>query len=184
MIIIIIIYLQTDRHLMSSRAQDVLLTQFYNAHHDWLQGWLRQRLGCRDDAADLTQDTFIQVVVARNVAQINEPRAFLATLAKRVLFNFWRRRDLERAYLEELAQFPEAWAPSQEDRALVLEALQQIDAVLGSLKPKVRQVFLLSQLQELTYREISEQLELPVITVRRYMTQAMRACWLAAEALA
>src|SRR5450830_57382 len=155
-----------------SAAQDAQLTQFYDAHHDWLQGWLRQRLGCRDDAADLTQDTFIQVVVARNVAQIIEPRAFLATLAKRVLYNFWRRRDIERAYLEELASFPEACAPSQEDRALVLEALQQIDLALNSLSPKARQVFLLSQLQELTYSEISAQLAMPVITVRRYMTQA------------
>lgn len=169
---------------MSSGAQHVLLTQMYDAHHDWLQGWLRQRLGCRHDAADLTQDTFIQVVAARNVEDIIEPRAFLATLAKRVLYNFWRRRDIERAYLEELAQFPESFVPSQEDRALVLEALQQIDLALNSLTPKARQVFLLSQLQELTYREISEQLALPVITVRRYMTQAMRACWLAAEAQA
>ncbi|MCA1326885.1 sigma-70 family RNA polymerase sigma factor [Herbaspirillum sp. alder98] len=166
---------------MASGTQDVLLTQFYDAHHDWLQGWLRQRLGCRHDAADLAQDTFIQVVAARNVEQIDEPRAFLATLARRVMFNFWRRRDLERAYLEELARIAPEHAPSQEDRALILEALHQIDAVLGSLKPKVRQVFLLSQLQELTYREIGEQLDLPVITVRRYMTQAMRACWLAGE---
>ena len=157
------------------------MTQFYDAHHDWLQGWLRHRLGCRHDAADLAQDTFIQVVAARNVEEINEPRAFLATLARRVLYNFWRRRDIEQAYLEELAHFPEALAPSQEDRALVLEALQQIDLALNSLPSKVRQVFLLCQLQELTYREISEQLAMPVITVRRYMTQAMRACWLAAE---
>ncbi|MBP0599799.1 sigma-70 family RNA polymerase sigma factor [Herbaspirillum sp. LeCh32-8] len=166
---------------MSSGAQDAQLAQFYDAHHDWLQGWLRQRLGCGHDAADLSQDTFIQVVAARNVAQIEEPRAFLATLAKRVMFNFWRRRDIERAYLEELAQFPAAWAPSEEDRALVLEALQQIDTVLSGLKPRVREVFLLSQLHELTYSQIGERLGMPVITVRRYMTQAMRACWLAAE---
>jgi RNA polymerase sigma-70 factor (ECF subfamily) len=166
---------------MSSGAQDALLTQFYDAHHDWLQGWLRQRLGCGHDAADLSQDTFIQVVSARNVAQIEEPRAFLVTLARRVMFNFWRRRDIERAYLEELAQFPATCAPSEEDRALVLETLQQIDAVLGELKPRVREVFLLSQLQELNYREIAERMDMPVITVRRYMTQAMRACWLAAD---
>lgn len=166
---------------MASGAQDIPLARFYDAHHDWLLGWLRSRLGCRQDAADLTQDTFIQIVAARNVEQIAEPRAFLATLAKRVMFNFWRRRDLERAYQEELAQLPTAWAPSAEDRALVLEALQLIAAALGELKPKARQVFLMSQLQELNYREIGERLDLPVITVRRYMTQALRACWLAAD---
>lgn len=167
---------------MSPGAQDVLLKQFYDAHHDWLLGWLRQRLGCRDDAADLTQDTFVQVVAARNVEQIVEPRAFLATLAKRVMFNFWRRRDIERAYLDELALLPPAWAPSQEDRALILESLQLIDEALSVIKPRAREVFLLSQLQVLTYSQISAQLDMPVITVRRYMTEAMRACWLVAEA--
>jgi RNA polymerase sigma-19 factor, ECF subfamily len=164
---------------MPAVAQDVSLAQFYDAHHDWLQGWLRQRLGCRQDAADLSQDTFVQIVVARNVAQIEEPRAFLVTLAKRVLYNFWRRRDVERAYLDALAVMPQGCAPSEEDRALVLEALQQVDLVLGALKPRVREVFLLSQVHELSYREIGERLEMPVITVRRYMTQAMRACWMA-----
>jgi RNA polymerase sigma factor (sigma-70 family) len=167
---------------MSVAAQDVHLAQFYDAHHDWLQGWLRQRLGCRHDAADLSQDTFIQILAARNVEQIAEPRAYLVTLARRVLFNFWRRRDVERAYLDALAALPDGWAPSEEDRALVLEALQQIDVILGTLKPRVREVFLLSQVHELTYREIGERLKMPAITVRRYMTQAMRACWLAGEA--
>lgn len=166
---------------MITGAQDALLTQFYKAHHDWLQGWLRQRLGCGHDAADLSHDTFIQVVASGNVAQIAEPRAFLVTLAKRVMFNFWRRRDIERAYLEELAQFPPACTPSEEDRLLVLEALQHINAILDGLNPKVSEVFLLSQLHELSYREIGERLQMPVITVRRYMTKAMRACWLAAE---
>lgn len=167
---------------MLPAAQDRSLTQFYEAHNDWLQGWLRKRIGCSHDAADLSQDTFIQIVSARNVAQIEEPRAFLVTLARRVIYNFWRRRDVERAYLAELAHLPEALVPSEEDRALVLEALQQIDAVLGALKPRVREVFFLNQLHALSYREIGEQTGMPVITVRRYMAQAMRACWLANQA--
>jgi RNA polymerase sigma-70 factor (ECF subfamily) len=72
----------------------------YHDHHSWLTGWLRRRLGCPDSAADLAQDTFIRVLSAREPAAIIEPRAFLTTLAKRVLFNHYRRQDLERAYLE------------------------------------------------------------------------------------
>jgi RNA polymerase sigma-70 factor (ECF subfamily) len=164
---------------MSFAAEDTSLAHFYDAHRDWLEGWLRKRLGCSHDAADLSQDTFVQIVAARNVAQIVEPRAFLATLAKRIMYNFWRRRDLERSYLEELAHAPGDSSPSEETRALVMDALQQIDAILGTLKPRAREVFLLNQIHELSYREIGERLGMPVITVRRYMAQAMRACWLA-----
>ena len=79
----------------------------YNDHHNWLTGWLRRKLGCPDSAADLAQDTFMRVLTARETPQFIEPRAFLTTLAKRVLFNHYRRQDLERAYLDALAQMPE-----------------------------------------------------------------------------
>ncbi|MFK7462894.1 sigma factor, partial [Pseudomonas sp. Env-10] len=60
----------------------------YNDHHHWLTGWLRRKLGCPEKAADLAQDTFIRVLSAREAPTLIEPRAFLTTVAKRVLFNF------------------------------------------------------------------------------------------------
>jgi hypothetical protein len=50
----------------------------------------------------------------------------LTTVAKRVLYEFWRRRDLERAYCAVLEQLPESHMPSAEDRALLLESLDRI----------------------------------------------------------
>jgi RNA polymerase sigma-70 factor (ECF subfamily) len=154
------------------------LGTLYNDHHGWLQGWLSRRLGCSQSAADLAQDTFVQLLTAARIPELDEPRAYLTTIAKRVLFNFWRRRDLEQAYLEALAALPAGSEPSLEDRALVFEALELIDHALGRLPPRVRQVFLLNQLHELTYREIAVRLRMPVITVRRYMKQAICACCL------
>lgn len=154
--------------------------ELYLHHHNWLQGWLRRKIGCSEHAADLTQDTFVQLLAGSHPAELGEPRAYLTVIAKRVLFNFWRRRDLENAYLEALAAMPEELAPSMEDRALVLEALAQIDHALAAIPVKARQVFLLNQLQELTYAEISAQLNMPVITVRRYMKLAISACCTAA----
>jgi RNA polymerase sigma-70 factor (ECF subfamily) len=155
--------------------------ELYAEHHGWLQGWLRRKLGCSDNAADLTQDTFVQLMTGSHPVSLGEPRAYLTVIAKRVLFNFWRRRDLENAYLEALATLPEEAAPSMEDRALVLEALEQIDRALVAIPARARDVFLLSQLQELSYQEISAQLEMPVITVRRYMKLAIIACCEAAQ---
>ncbi|PJM91021.1 FecR domain-containing protein [Achromobacter ruhlandii] len=101
--------------------------QLYEAHHPWLLEWLRRRLGCRHDAADLAHDTFVRVLAGRPTEPIHEPRAFLTTLAQRTLYTFWRRRELERAYLDSLESLPQACAPSEEQRALVVEALMQID---------------------------------------------------------
>jgi RNA polymerase sigma-19 factor, ECF subfamily len=157
-------------------------SELYVEHNGWLQAWLRKKLRCSQQAADVAHDTFVQVLASHRVQEIVEPRAYLTTLAQRVLFNVWRRRDLEKAYLVTLAELPESVVPSLEDRALLLEVLSQIDTVLQTVSKQGRHVFLLNQLQDLTYREISIQLDMPLITVRRHMQRAIRACYLALHA--
>lgn len=151
----------------------------YNDHHHWLTGWLRRKLGCPDNAADLAQDTFIRVLSARQAPTLIEPRAFLTTVAKRVLFNFYRRQDLERAYLEALAQMPEHVAPSEEDRAIILQTLLELDQLLDGLPKQVKRAFLLAQLEGLTYAQIGAQLGISIATVKRHLTKAAMRCYFA-----
>ena len=151
----------------------------YHDHHSWLTGWLRRRLGCPDSAADLAQDTFIRVLSAREPAAIIEPRAFLTTLAKRVLFNHYRRQDLERAYLESLAQMPEMVAPSEEDKAIILQTLIELDQLLDGLPRLVKRAFLLAQVDGLTYPQIAAELGISVATVKRHLHKAALRCYFA-----
>lgn len=150
---------------------------FYLDHHGWLQSWLRRQIGCAHQAADLSQDTFERLLRGLSSEPLREPRAFLATVARRVLFEHWRRRDLEHAYLEALTAFSsDANSPSAEECAAVLQVLSRLDAVLYGLGPRVRQVFLLNQLEDKSYREIAEEVGMPVISVRRAMSKAIAAC--------
>ncbi len=43
------------------------VSHLYQDHHGWLQGWLRRRLGCAENAADLAQDTFARLLASRRV---------------------------------------------------------------------------------------------------------------------
>jgi RNA polymerase sigma-70 factor (ECF subfamily) len=155
----------------------------YSDHHGWLQGWLRRKLGNAGDAADLAQDTFIRVLTKReapHVPDLRAPRAYLSTIARGLVADFFRRQHLERTYLDTLAALPEQHAPSPEARVLILEALTAIDAILDGMKPKVRQTFLLSQLEGLTYPAIAERLNVSLRTVNTYMVSAFEHCYLAA----
>lgn len=133
-------------------------------------------MGCPHGAADLAQDTFLRVLTAREIEQVAEPRAFLTTLAKRVLFTHWRRRELEQAYLQALADLPQAMVPSVEDMALLHEALQAIDQRLAGLPAKVKQAFLLHRLEGLTHVQIAAEVGVSVASVERYMKQAYLHC--------
>jgi len=152
----------------------------YSQHHGWLQGWLRGRLGNRADAADLAQDVFMRVLARQGRGapeSIDTPRAYLSTIARGLVVDHWRRRELERAWLETLAAMPEALAPSPETRLLCLEALVEIDRVLDALKPAVRQAFLWAQLEGVTCREIGERLGVSLATAERYVAQGLRRCY-------
>ncbi|GGC12756.1 ECF sigma factor FoxI [Oxalicibacterium flavum] len=149
----------------------------YNDHHHWLNGWLRRQLGNAFDAADIAQDTFMRILARREIPELREPRAFLSTVARGLVIEHWRRRELEQAWLETLAQLPETEAPSPESRLQFLEALVAIDRMLDQLKPAVRQAFLLAQLDGLTCPQIAHRLGVSLSTVERYIAAALRHCY-------
>lgn len=157
-------------------SQLVQVNTLYADHQQWLFNWLRYRLGCQDDAADITQDTYMRLIVSGRMPQKGQGRAFLRQIASRLVIDLHRRRVLERTYLESLAALPEAEMPSAEHQHLVLETLTDIDRMLDSLPHKVRETFLLSQFDGLTYREIAHELGVSVGSVRKYMLKAVTAC--------
>ncbi len=152
------------------------VAELYQSHHTWLFGWLRKKLGCAHNAADLAHDTFLRVLRAPPTGQLREPRAFLTTVAHGLMVNQLRRQALERAYLDALAWLPPASCPGPESRALVIETLLEIDALLDGLPPKARQAFLLSQLEGLRYADIAERMGVSLSMVKKYMLQAVSHC--------
>ena len=160
-------------HVLQRRNQ--VLNHLFGEHHGWLVDRLRARMGCRHDAADMAAETFAQIVALPYAQAIREPRALLTTIAKRLIFASWRRRDLERAYLESLAAEPEQFESSPEDRYLVMEALLEVDQLLHNLSSKARAAFLYSQLEGWTYARIGAELGVSAPRVHQYVVQGLKA---------
>lgn len=148
----------------------------YIEHQSWLLTRLQRRLSSRADAEDVTSETFTQVLAGNNLSGIEEPRAFLTTIAKRILFHMWRRQDLEKSYLQSLMLQPEALDLSPEDKAMLIQAIEQIDRALDNLPVAAKAAFLYSRLDRLTYPEIAEKLEVSLATVERHMKRALLQC--------
>lgn len=161
--------------VIHSQHQDV--AGLYTGHHHWLLGWLRRRTGNPELAADLAQDTFLRIMVSRRDFYLDEARALLATIARGLVIDHFRRCALEAAFLEMLAQLPPEHVPSPEARLTVLETLNQVDAMLAALPAKVRNAFLLSQLDGLGYAEIAARLDVSLSSVQQYMKRAFTACY-------
>lgn len=163
-----------------SSAHDAVHT-LYADHHPWLCGWLRKKLGCVEHAADLAQDTFIRVLLQRKAGELREPRAYLSTVARSLMIDMFRRRALEQAYLETLMQCPERLEVSPETRVLIIETLIEIDRLLDGLGGRTREIFLMAQLDGLSYVEIGRRLNVSVNTVKKHAVRALTHCLLFAE---
>lgn len=168
----------------SSGQPSSSIEYLYTQHHGWLVNWLRHKLANVEQAADLAQDTFTRLLVAERDGKdiaAREPRAFLATIANRLLINQYQRRALEQAYLEALAALPEPQVPSPEDQLVIFQALQAVDSMLSGLPRPVCRAFLLSQVDGLTYAEIAQQMNVTPRTIKRYMAQAFTQCILLSD---
>lgn len=152
----------------------------YTEHHGWLFGWLRKKLGCPHNAADLSHDTFVRILASRDaLGGMREPRAFLTTTARHLIIDRARRRQLEDAYLRELAltiEMMEQCQQSPEQILVTLEALEQIAFVLDGLAQNARQAFLLYFLEGLRQSEIASRLGISERMVRKHLMNALMHC--------
>jgi RNA polymerase sigma-19 factor, ECF subfamily len=130
----------------------------FRNHYPWLCARLRRQLDSSTSAEDIAADTFVQLLGAPGLTPIRQPRALLTTIAQRLMYQLWRRRDLERNHLAALQQGEEFQGASPQDLAQVLEALHGIDRQLKRLPAKVRTTFLLARVNGLTYPEVAVQL--------------------------
>ena len=160
------------------QGQTQALHSLYSHHHPWLQSWLQRKVGNHCDAADIAHDTFLRLMNRRrDIGGLGkEPRALLTHIARHLLIDHWRRQDVERAYLDAIAHLPAPEAPSPETRWLILEALQNIEAMLSGLPGLTREIFLLAQLDGLKYADIAARLKISQATVKRHMRRGFLAC--------
>jgi len=161
---------------MPTPSHTVAVQHIYEQHHSWLHGWLRGKLHNACDAADVAHDTFVRILGGRHAAQILEPRDYLATIARGLVIDRYRRHAIEQAYKQSLAERPDATAISEEDKAIIIETLVAVDKALASLGERSRRIFMLSQIDGLTYQQIADQLQVSQTTVKKHMVRALTEC--------
>ena len=139
--------------------------------------WFKHKLQHHHQSEDLSQEVFYRALKSNYCfTSIKEPQAWLMGIAKHVIIDHWRRQHIERLYLEALAHLPEEFYPSAEHEVCIRETLYQVHVMLEKLPQRTAQVFLLSQLDGLTYYAIAEKLNISEATVKRDMKQAFLAC--------
>lgn len=153
-----------------------LVEHLYKDHHHWLYTWLYKKMQNRQYAEDLAQDTFVRILKKKTPITPLEPRAFLLTIAKGMVSNFYRHQKIEKSYLEFIATLPEEHAPDPATQVILLEVIIDLDLRLNGLEHIVKQAFLLTQLEGYTQAETAKRLNISISTVQRHIVKALHQC--------
>ncbi|WP_454565156.1 sigma-70 family RNA polymerase sigma factor [Pseudomonas sp. AIG] len=145
----------------------------FRAHYRWLCAYLRGHLHDTASSEDIAAETFAQLLEAPALRAIREPRALLTTIAQRLLYQRWRRSDLERRHRQQLDV---DYAASPEDLVHLSQTLNRLDHSLQRLPGKVRTTFLLARIDGLTYPQIAAELGISQRSVSVYMSRSQALC--------
>lgn len=156
---------QLEEVVENAKRGDVEAFQdLYGVFGERIFNYIYRLCGSREDAEDLTQDTFIQAFRKLGTLKENKKiQSWLYRIAQNNVYQKFRSKgpqteSLDQDDAKELSEAQNRTTPrkSPEESVLSEELEELIEKVIESLPPKYRQVFVLAAVQKLSYQEISE----------------------------
>jgi RNA polymerase sigma factor (sigma-70 family) len=145
----------------------------YRDHSSRLRRRLRAQIGSGEEANDLVQDAFARLLGAASLDRLREPEAFLNRIVRNLLIDRSRRLATRSTHvpIEGAADIP--LRPEQADGIEVEQMRDRYRELVASLPNRMREVFILHRVEELSYKEIAARLDISVRTVEWHMAEAI-----------
>lgn len=172
----------------SDKATDEKISQLYSAHYGVLKGLAYRMLGTLSDAEDAVQESYLRLAKQGSLEKIREPRAWLMTTCSRLCLDKLKSAQHRRE------SYPGTWLPeplasqvgeemilatlggeneNPEDKMVLAESLSMAFlTLLERLNPVERAAYLLHDLFDQGYAELSILLEKPEGSCRQLVSRA------------
>ncbi len=145
---------------------------FFEIYFDSIRSYLYYHCGDADLATDIAQETFVKVWEKQFDIQNERIKGLLYKIAREMLISRYRRKIVERKYLEKLRFDYQEDSPA--DVNLEYQELKnKYETALAQLTPGQREVFLMSRNENLKYYEIAERLNISIKAVEKRMSGAL-----------
>ena len=140
-----------------------------------LRRYLASVLENTQEAQDIAHDAYLRTYNAMQGQEINQPRAFLFTTARRLALNFRIRRG-SRMRPEENTVLDRNAADTPDAAQITMARQEQEDvaAAISRLPEGCRTVLVLRNLDGLSHQEIAGRLNLSRSTVEKHLARALR----------
>jgi len=132
-------------------------------------GLCYRMLGQREDAEDMTQETFVRTL--RSLHRWDQQRAFEPWLLA-IAGNRCRTLLARRMRRPRTTDLVDSLPDRHDDLGTARHLAEEVELALESVRREYRQAFLLFHQQELSYAEIGEVLDCPLGTVKTWVHRA------------
>lgn len=156
---------------LTQTGPSLSLDETYRREQAGLLRYVGRRLG-HDAASDLVQEAFTRAAGSPQAPRLENPIAFLRRITKNLLIDRSRRQG--KMLLLTLEDGFEPSVPAMQSWNIeAKDLLRQYEKAVDTLPEKTRRVFLMHRIEELTYRQIHEELGISVATVEYHMMKAL-----------
>ena len=167
----------TDAHLvkLASAGDQQAFEYLFTRYRDALTRLFEQRMGDRDMASDLLQETFIKVYL--HLDQYSSNYTFgqwIYTIARNTLVDHLRRRSNDLS-IDDRFRAPQATTPSPEESVIINQSRTHFYSAIEELSEEYRQIIEMRFLEEYSYEEIAEKLGRPINTIKTQIRRAKAA---------
>ena len=134
-----------------------------------------KRLLLREETEEIVQDLFVNIWVKRETLLITTTlEQYLYGALRYSIYNFIRSSRIRETYLNSLLHTTDIDKSYIEDGIYYEELSRALDSCIESMPEKFKNVYILSRKQNLTYKEISQHLDIPLDTVEKHMGRALK----------
>lgn len=143
----------------------------FDQYYTPIKNFLYYKSGDIDLSEDITQDVFMKLWDKREDVQQETVKSYLYTIANNMLLNKIRHDKVVLSFAERNKNQQEEQSPefTLEEKEFKVE----LERVIGAMPEKQREVFLMNRIEEMTYKDIADSLQLSVKAVEKRMHGAL-----------
>lgn len=155
----------------SHQAYEMLFTEWYVPLCNYAYSILRDQ----DEAKDIVQKTFYKLWDQRAGIEIHTSiKSYLYRMVHNNCLNKIKQRKIYSEHNEHIAYETNDSVNNTENSVLQSELQVQIEMAIEKLPPRCKEVFMLSRFQQMSYAEISKELNITTNTVETQVVKALR----------
>ena len=150
------------------------LQKLYKMYSPKLYRFIYGAIKDHDDTEDILQTVFIKLWDSHEKLRTDTCfEAFLMTITRNTVYNFFKQRYNQRTLSENLAKQAGKVEPPSDELLIKSELFGLLQQLVDSLPTKRREIFILNRFKGYTYREIAEMLNISENTVDTQMRKAL-----------